>query len=269
MSFSSISDSPGLDAQVLISHALKKSRSWVLSHQDEQLSGIELKQLNDLAKDYLSGLPLPYILGNWEFFGFPFLVSPDVLIPRPETELLVEEALQFIVQDNKIKTVLDIGTGSGCISISIAKHHPNSIIFASDISREALTIAKKNITMNEVSDQVHLIQADLLPPIQIPVDLICANLPYIPTETLKELQVAKHEPLLALDGGSTGLFLIEKLLSAAKHLMAPEYMLLFEIEDRQKEDVSALAKKHYPEAQFLVISDLTGKPRLLKIWKQK
>ena len=161
-----------------------------------------------------SGQPLPYVLGAWEFYGLTFELTPDVLIPRPETELLVEQALEWLADRPAPLLAADVGTGSGCIAISLAVHAPQLRLLASDLSWPALQVARSNLARHRVEGQISLLQCDLLPPLSLPFDLLVANLPYIPSPVLPGLKLSLSEPPLALDGGLDGLDFIRR--SAAR-----------------------------------------------------
>lgn len=254
-----------LDAQTLLAHISGKNRAWILAHPEAELTPVQAQALGDALTRLENGEPLPYILGHWEFYGLDFQITPATLIPRPETELLVEEALRGIA-NRKSPTAADIGTGSGCIAVTLAVHRPELRITAADRSIEALKIARNNARRHTVSDRVHFVQADLLTFGQpAAFDLICANLPYIPTATLHQLDVYGREPTLALDGGPDGLDLIRRLLPQAARSLAPEGLLLLEIEHTQGEAALTLARRHYPHAEITLLSDLAGHDRLLKV----
>ena len=266
---SGCSDQPALEAQVLLAHVLVQPRAWVIAHPEFLLSNEQDEQLHTLLAQRLQGVPLPYLLGHWEFYGLDFLLDPHVLIPRPETEFLVQEALQWIHGRSQILHVVDVGTGSGCIAVSLAKNAPALTVTGIDISRPALDVARQNVVRHRVQEQVHLLQGDLLQPCRGRIDLVCANLPYIPSQTLAGLEVARREPRLALDGGWDGLRLIEKLLAQTAMRMAPGGLLLLEIESGQGESAAELASSRFPKAAIEVLPDLSGKPRLLKIYPDR
>ncbi len=164
------------------------------------------------------------MLGHWEFFGLDFDITPDVLIPRPETELLVEKAIAWLQKFPAKRTIADIGTGSGAIAISIAVNIPNARILATDISSKALQVAQQNAIKHGVNGTIEFMECDLLPDQskivsrQSSINLLCANLPYIPTQTLRNLTIYKREPTLALDGGEDGLDLFRKLLKVSSKM---------------------------------------------------
>jgi release factor glutamine methyltransferase len=265
----SISDTPSLDASVLLASILGKPRTWIMAHPELMLTSAQQKYLSESIQRLEKGEPFPYVLGHWEFFGLDFEVSRDVLIPRPETELLVEKAIAWLQKFPSRRSVADIGTGSGAIAVSIAFHVPDARILATDISSKALDVAKRNADKMKVNQRIQCAQCDLLPhpypPSLEPFDLICANLPYIPTETLYTLPVYGREPTLALDGGTDGLDLIRRLLSIAPEWLAPNALMLLEIEATRGETAFNLAQGLFPNATVKLHQDLTGNDRLLEI----
>jgi release factor glutamine methyltransferase len=260
-----VSATPALDAQTLLAHSLGKSRTWILTHSDAELSANKYSSYQKAIDLVAEGFPLPYVIGQWEFYGLNFLITPDTLIPRPETELLVEHALSWLSNNPDRRLAADIGTGSGCIAVTLAKHVNDLSIFANDISFQALKVARSNSIQHKVNKRVHYLQADLFPPIGCQFDLICANLPYIPTATLSSLAVYGREPDLALDGGVDGLELINNLLKKTPKLIAPGGLMLFEIEASQETQVKTLADQTFPRADIQVLPDLAGQQRLLVI----
>jgi release factor glutamine methyltransferase len=260
-----VSDTPSLDAQTLLAHCLGESRTWLLSHPEENLTNAVFSTFQQEVNALEHGIPLPYVLGHWEFYGLDFTVTPDTLIPRPETELLVDKALDWLNLQPKPCLVADIGTGSGCIAVTLSKHHPNVSVIATDISHSALKIARGNASLHKVGDQVNFLQTDLFPPILDRIDLICANLPYIPTQTLQILDVSGREPDLALDGGPEGLDLIGSLFEEAPAHIAPGGSLLIEIESSQGGKAQNLAQRAFPYAEISLLPDLSGKDRLVTI----
>jgi release factor glutamine methyltransferase len=259
------SDTPGLDAQVLLAHVMEVPRAWLLAHPEAKLTPLQQARLQTGLAQLESGQPLPYVLGHWEFYGLDFAVSPAVLIPRPETELLVDQALGWLLSHPNRKRVVDVGTGSGCIAISLAVHRPGLRVLAGDISLPALQVARQNARAHRVEKRVDFLQTDLLPPVSQAFDLLCANLPYIPSETLKHLKVYRTEPTVALQGGAQGLDLIAGLLQSSPGCMAPGGLLLLEIEATQGEAVRDLAFRVFPQAQVEVLPDLAGRDRLARI----
>jgi len=258
-------ESAVLDAQVLLAHVTGKNRAWLLSHPDAGLTEEQEKRLQAAIQKLQNGTPLPYVLGHWEFFGLDFIVTPDVLIPRPETELLIESALGYArAHPGYVERILDVGTGSGIIAVTLAAHIPQARLVATDISSAALKVARVNAEKHGVANQIEFIQADLLPENMQTAQfgLVCANLPYIPSEPLKMLKVYGHEPDLALDGGPDGLDLIGRLLEMLKFNLKGKSLFLLEIEERQGAAVRSLAKAAFHDADIQIKKDLTGHDRL-------
>jgi release factor glutamine methyltransferase len=268
---SSVSDTPELDARVLLANILDKSRTWVEAHPETPLTRPQLASAKQAVDRLTAGEPLPYIIGHWEFFGLDFEITQDTLIPRPETELLVERAIRWLDAAPERRTVADIGTGSGCIAIAIAKNIPDTKVTATDISRPALEIARRNARKQSVAKRIDFVQCDLLPPhpdplpTQLHFDLICANLPYIPTQTLHESPVFGHEPTLALNGGTDGLSIVRRLLEIAPEWLAPRGMILLEIEASQGLSAVSLAYDSFDNVEIHLHQDLAGHDRLLSI----
>ena len=263
---SSMSDTPALDASVLLAHIVGKPRTWIMAHPELTLTEEQQERLQKSLVQLENGEPLPYVLRHWEFFGLQFDITSDVLIPRPETELLVEKAIAWLQESPKRRRLADVGTGSGVIAISIAVNIPYVSITATDISKPALEVAETNARKYNVMDRIHFVQCDLLPvgP-QKPLDLICANLPYIPSKTLHSLTIHGREPSLALDGGEDGLDLIHRLLNIAPERLMPNGSMLLEIEATQGAQVLKLARELLPKAKIRLYQDLRGLDRLLEI----
>lgn len=268
---SSTSDTPALEASVLLAHVIGKPRTWVLAHPEFSPTADQQGKLNDLISRLESGEPLPHVLGHWEFFGLDLEVTPDVLIPRPETELLVEKAIAWLRESPARRTVADVGTGSGAIAIAIAANIPDARILATDISSNALEVAKRNARKFNVDSRIVFAECDLLPSqaelfaTYQHLHLVCANLPYIPTETLYTLPVYRHEPTLALDGGQDGLASIRRLLHIAPEWLAPHAMIILEIEATTGSQAFDLARNLFSGAKIHLHQDLAGNDRLLEI----
>ena len=267
----SISDTPNLDASVLIAHIINKPRTWVMAHPELTLTVEQQDQMNESLTRLELGESFPYVLGHWEFFGMELNITPDVLIPRPETELLGEKAIAWLQESNVRRTVADIGTGSGAIAVSIAVNVPDAHILATDISHTALEVARDNACKHKVQTRIDFVQCDILPPHPDPLsteqhfDLICANLPYIPTETLHALPIYGREPTIALDGGGDGLDLFRKLMKIAPEWLAPNSLILLEIEATRGIQALNLACDMFSQAEIHLHQDLTGRDRLLEI----
>lgn len=229
------------------------------------------KNQKSLIFNHQSIPPKQYKQGWTEFYKLKFYLTPDVLIPRPETELLVDEALK-IIQNPEFKvrnpiTVIDVGTGSGCIAISIAKNASNVKIFASDISEEALAVARENAKLHYSNDRVIIVAGDLLEKFRKAPDIIVANLPYIPTARLMLIDpmVTDFEPKIALDGGYDGFELYRKLFTQMnEHKIYPKY-LIAEIDYSFNDLIESELPKYFPNAEFEIKLDLTKKQRILVI----
>lgn len=259
------SERPMAEAQWLAAYGLERGRAWVAAHPEVILDGEQQRQLDDLLQRRVAGEPLPYILGEWEFYGLRLRVSPAVLIPRPETELLVEDGLAWLAENPNRRRAADVGTGSGCIAAALATRVQDLRFVAVDFSRAALRVAGENFATLGLTGRVNLVQGDLLSALVGPFDLVCANLPYIPWSTLTELAVAKTEPLLALDGGEDGLRLIDALLRDATRWMSPGGLMLLEIEQGQGDAAVALAKQLLGEqVEVKLVCDLAGLAR--EVW---
>jgi release factor glutamine methyltransferase len=257
------------DAQVLLAHVLEISRPQLIANLNTPLSLIQIDSATQLFARLEAGKPLPYILGHWEFFGLDFEVNENVLIPRPETELLVEKAISYLKNNPDKRNIIDVGTGSGIIAICIAKHIPGAKIVATDISSKALQVAKRNAIKNNVENKIEFIECDLLPFNFQPssFNLICANLPYIPTQTLHELKIYGKEPTLALDGGEDGLDVYRKLFSivSKNNNRLNKLVWLCEVEETQGSSAIHLAKEFFPNAKVDLHQDLSGRDRLIEI----
>ena len=267
----SLSDTPALDASVLLAHIMDRPRTWVMAHPEAELTSEQQDDLNDSLERLERGESFPYVLGHWEFFGLDLDITPDVLIPRPETEMLVERAIAWLQESPVRRTLADVGTGSGAIAIAIAVNVPDAVILATDLSDQVLKIAKKNAQKLGVDQRIEFVQCDLLPPrpdlftTEQHLDLICANLPYIPTDTLHALPIYGREPTLALDGGDDGLKLIRRLLTVGPEWLAPNGMMLLEIESTRGVQALNLACDLFSEATIHLHQDLAGQDRLLEI----
>ncbi|MEA3350287.1 MAG: peptide chain release factor N(5)-glutamine methyltransferase [Chloroflexota bacterium] len=268
---SPLSDTASLDAQVLLRHITGQTRSWLLAHPEAQISPQQQKKLARALSRLEAGTPLPYILGHWEFYCLDFIIAPSVMIPRPETELLVEKAIDWLHAHPHQRTAADIGTGSGCIAVTLAKHVSDLRITATDISAKSLKIARSNAEKHNVIGCFEFVQTDLLPPLpdlRPTFDIILANLPYIPTAALQTLKVYGREPTLALDGGHDGLNLIRSLLRRAPRYLAPGGLLLLEIDASHGVAALTLAQEAFPSADVRILPDLAGHDRLIRVETQ-
>ena len=254
-----------LEVQVLLASVVHQSRTWLASHPEYEIENSELDQANELLKRLSVGEPLPYLIGKQAFFGLDFIVTLDVLIPRPETEILVEECIQWLQSNPAKRTMADIGTGSGIIAVTLADHFEDLQITAIDISEKALEVAQNNASQFHVENQISFLQNNLLENHSGNYHLITANLPYIPTEALQSLSVAKHEPLLALDGGADGLDKIKELLNQCGVNIKKGGMIILEIQFDQSVPVAEMAKRLFPDSNVSIVDDLAKHPRIIKI----
>lgn len=261
-----LSETPQLDAQVLIAHILNKPRSWVISHTEVELRPDTINTFHQAIKRLISGEPLPYIIGTWEFYALQFKIDRNVLIPRPETELIIDESIKWAdLQTKNIKAV-DIGTGSGCIAISISVHAKNVLFEAYDINLEALKIARHNAETHHVDHRITFHKKDIRQGFtNTAYDLIVTNPPYIPTDVLRDLKVYKREPSIALDGGEDGLDYIRSILEYSSNVLNPGGLFLCEIESQQGAIALELARIHFADAEISIIKDYAEHDRLLKI----
>ena len=258
-------DSPRLDAELLLAHVLEVNRAAILARPDQHLTPKELTRYRDLVTRRAGREPLAYILGHREFYGIDFAVDPRALIPRPETELLVEHALSIARQLKPPLQIADVGAGSGAIAVTLALHLPQATLYALDHSDGALAVVAKNARHHHVAGRVRCLQSDLLSALPGPVDLITANLPYVTSEEWRDLapEIRDHEPRAALDGGPDGLDLIRRLLATAGPCLRPGGALLLEIGASQGAPVTALAGQHFPQARVHMHQDYAGLDRLV------
>ncbi|MCB8978030.1 MAG: peptide chain release factor N(5)-glutamine methyltransferase [Ardenticatenaceae bacterium] len=259
------SPTPQLDARLLLEHLLDVPYSYLVVHYDQWLTTEQEQQYQQLICRAEQQEPIPYIIGHAPFFDFDVHVTPAVLIPRPETEQLVETAVSYAKQYGA-QTAVDVGTGSGCIAIALARFLPELLITAVDISPAALAVAQQNGQLL-APDRIHFQQSDLLQAVTEPVDMIVANLPYVTTGEWQALAdgVKLHEPALALDGGEDGLDIIRRLLEQAVTRLRPNGAIFLEIGWQQGPGAQALAQSYFPEASVTVLPDYAGHDRIVKI----
>jgi release factor glutamine methyltransferase len=256
---------PWLDAEILVAHVLKSSRERLHSHPERELTVAQRAQLRRLTSRRAARVPVPYLVGEREFYGHMFRVTPAVLIPRPSSELLVELAIDWLKANPRARRMIDLGTGSGAVAISVGKGVPQVRIEARDVSARALKVADENIAHYRLRRRITTVKGDLLRGAS-PADLILANLPYIP-EALRRIRPKEldYEPALALDGGKDGLTLIRVALAQAPAILKPGGLVLFECDPAQTRRIVRLAQGHWPTAQISVHKDLTGLDRVVRI----
>ncbi|MDI6814765.1 MAG: peptide chain release factor N(5)-glutamine methyltransferase [Dehalococcoidales bacterium] len=254
-------DAP-LECELLLRHTLKISQVQLYLELNHELSPKQEETFWGLIKRRLNGEPTAYITGHREFYGLDFYVNHRVLIPRPETELLVEMALN-LAQNHPVSTIAEIGTGCGAIAIILALKLPEAKIYATDISAPALKVALFNCQKHGVANRVCLLQGNMLDPLPEPVDLIIANLPYV--RELELTNSVNFEPLLALNGGSDGLEKIRQLCRQVKNKLRPEGYLLLEIGQGQGKAVTTFLRSLFPSAKIEITPDLGGIDRVVSL----
>ena len=264
------SSSPYLDARILLEDVTKSNHSQIVAHPELELDTEQEHLFRQLIQRAAAGEPIPYITGHAYFAGLQFIVDPTVLIPRPETEILVNAAVDWAnSSSNHQKTlrIADIGTGSGCIAIALAVKLREASIVAVDSSKSALQIARKNAELHEVSNQITFLPGNLLDSIQSVPDLIVANLPYIADHewSLVDDGVKWFEPASALKGGIDGLEMIGRLLKEAKIKLAPGGAIFLEIGWQQGIESRRIAEELFPVDTIEVSADYAGHDRLLSI----
>ncbi len=257
----------GIEAEVLLRHAMDMGRADFFAALDVQLDPPRKELADRLLQRRVAGEPLAYILGNREFYGLDFCVNPSVLVPRQETELLVDAVLEhYKERPDQEPVIADVGTGSGAIAIAIARHLPRAAIYATDSSHEALMVADVNRRRHSVTDRVQLVQCDLLEALREPIDVIVSNPPYLTTEELTRGQPEiRREPPHALDGGKDGLDITRQLLRQARGHLRPEGLIVVEIAPQQLGPVMQMGTEAFPAAAVSFSLDLLDEPRIVSI----
>jgi release factor glutamine methyltransferase len=265
---------PRLDAEVLLGNTLGMDRVGLYTHFDQPLAPAELEHFKKLIQRRLRHEPIAYILGRREFWSLSFKVTPEVLIPRPETEVLVAEALRLLspmAKPGAQLRILEIGTGCGAISVALAKELPEAFITATDISAKALEIAQENATQNGVGQRLHFLQGNLFSPFEqgLSFELIITNPPYIPHDQLLTLapEVRNYEPWEALDGGEEGLNYFRRILPKVTEFLRPKGWFLSEIGAGQDEKIQSIAGQNGELNSGSFIQDLAGIKRVFKAQK--
>jgi len=236
------------EAELLFTNILNCSRHSLYLDKDIFLDKAKSSFVSSALRRMIQGEPIQYILGRTEFMGLEFKVTPDVFIPRPETEILVEKAVEIARNsDPGVRSILDIGTGSGCIAVSLAKFLPNIILTATDISHKAIETAQSNALLNNVADKIKLIYSDLFTSYELLIrnyDIIVSNPPYIPAAEIEELQPeVKYEPRAALDGGKDGLDFYRRIIDKAPSYLKENGFLIMEIGFNQREAIKNIFQK--------------------------
>lgn len=258
-----LSPSPmaSLDSHLLLGHAIGRERSWLMAHADEPIAVAAASHYAHLIARRETGVPVAYLRGHCEWFGMTLRITPHVLVPRPETELLVEEALT-IARRRQAKNVVDVGTGSGAIAIQLARSLSSAGITGIDVSGEALQVALHNAESMRTSDRISWLQGNLLEPITSEPDLVVANLPYLSASMMSEIGPdVRHEPALALFGGPTGLELYRELFEQ-RQARAWSMPVVLEIDARQATELSTMLRNVFSETNVRVSQDYAGHDRI-------
>ena len=257
-------ENPSLTAEVLLRHILQFNRVQLYQSIDCELHPTQANALECLLSRHLDGEPVAYLTGHKEFYGYDFLVDKRALIPRPETELLVEKTLELAKNKYTI-TIADIGTGCGAIAISLALNLSRAKIYATDISPLALELATLNCLQYRVLDKICLLQGNLLEPIPEPVDIIVANLPYVKESDIANSRSLGFEPLLALDGGLDGLEKIRHFCAQVINKAKSGSSILLEIGEGQSREVISLLRNCFPTGSTIVFKDFREVDRVVTV----
>jgi release factor glutamine methyltransferase len=259
-----------LEAEVLLAHATGVDRTHVLARLHDQLAVEDTRAFDTLIARRAAREPLAYIVGRREFYGIDIICAPGALIPRPETEMLVDLALEEIERRGRDVRIVDVGTGSGAIAVAIAANAPDMRIVASDASDAALAIARRNVEAHGLAARVTLRRASLLEDAGM-CDVIVANLPYVSEREWAELQpeIREHEPRESLVGGETGAEVIEQLIAQAPAHVAASGVLAAEIGETQSERLLSCARRFYPDADAYGMKDFAGRDRVLVVRREE
>ena len=259
---------PRLESEVILTDVLGVPRHRLYAYQDDTIPDEAAETLEKAVQRRLRREPLAYILGHREFYGVDLTVGPGVMVPRPETEMLIERAMLVCMErmERAGLVVADVGTGSGGIAVNLAMHLPGVRLYATDISADALEVARVNVDKFGLGQRVTLLKGDLLEPLPGRVDVIVANLPYIPSARLKGLQPElAWEPRTALDGGADGMVMLRRLMGQAAGKLAVDGVMLLEIDPGQGEPLRRMATRLFPAAATSVEKDLAGLDRIFVV----
>ncbi|MFA5031816.1 MAG: peptide chain release factor N(5)-glutamine methyltransferase [bacterium] len=253
-------ESPQTEAEIITGYALKIDKVTLCLQHNRIITDNEAQTITNLLDRRLKHEPIQYITSRAFFYGLEFIIEPPILIPRPETETLIETVLK-LAKDNPNPKIVEIGTGSGIIAITLSKYLPSAIVYATDIIKP--TLAQRNAKVHSVNNRVHFIEADLLGAINIEADFIVSNPPYIPTSVIPTLQeeVRTFESKLALDGGKDGLSVIRRIINDVSMCFCKNGVLVLEFSPEQKDALEQEAKKRFKKIEF--VNDLSGNPRVV------
>ena len=261
-----------IEAQVLLHNWLGIDRATFHASRDRELSDKDATAFERTVERRIEGEPLSYITGHREFYGLDFVVTPDVLVPRQETEFLVEAVLEYarsFGRNGSALTIADVGTGSGAIAVALGRHLPNATVYATDVSRAALRMADENVRRHGLEGRVHLRQGDLFEALDGPVDVVASNPPYLSDDEVVDLPPdVKWEPRLALAAGSDGMDVLRGLIVGTCDYVKPGGLLAFEIDPRRLEAVESLARKTFAGGEITVVKDHAGLERVVtvRVW---
>lgn len=269
-----------IDAEILLCFVLLKEREFLISHTDDKISLLNRIQYSRLIKKRIAGFSVAAIIGQKSFYGKEFIINNHVLVPRPETEIMVDEVIKQTTIKKENVTFVDVGTGTGCIPITIAKHlvnlapNSNNLYFAIDISKKALKIARKNSILHNTDKIISFLHGDLLSPVLKTINtlklsnnqiIITANLPYLTKKQIDNSPSIKREPILALDGGDKGLEFYKRLFTQAQELLRifeTPLSIYCEIDPSQSREITDLQRKHLPKFKTSIKKDLSGLDRI-------
>ena len=254
-----------LDAEVLLGHVMKRPREWLWAHDDGRLTAAQARRFRLLLAQRSRRVPVAYLTGVKEFFGEPIRVNRSVLVPRPDTEVLVEAGLRFLHDRPRARDVIDLGTGSGAIAIAVSRNCPRARVLALDNDERALQVARANVRARQLSGRVQVRRSDLFGRAR-PADLVLANLPYLSAAALRRLPLdVRHEPKRALNGGADGLRLIRRALADAPRMLRSGGAMVIECDPRQARSVASLARSSFPGATIGVLADLSRRSRAVEV----
>jgi release factor glutamine methyltransferase len=259
-----------LDAEVLLSHIIHKDRVWLITHRADVLDDKDQRDFDEAIERRSKREPLQYIIGNQEFWGLEFKVTPDVLIPRPETELIIEAAIAMVQDRNKPVRIIDLCTGSGCIAVSLAKELANAHVIATDASEKALAVARENTRDHGVADRIRYLEGDLFEPlkeldIRGQIDIIVSNPPYVRESDLAALQseVKDYEPLMALVAGPEGTEIAQRIIRHATEYLKKNGALIMEMGLGQAGALTRMTEATGAYGKPEVLKDLAGIERVI------
>lgn len=259
-------DDSRIEAEVLLRHVLGWDRARFFASLRDPVDEDAASRMGMLLRRRAGGEPLAYIVGSREFYGLDFHVDPRVLVPRPETELLVDAVIKYADRrrgDGAI-SICDVGTGSGAVAVALTAHLPGAIVYATDLSANAIEVARLNVWRHGVSDRVHLLRCDLLSGLPGPVDVIVSNPPYVRSSEIPTLQrEVQREPRAALDGGPDGMAVMRRLFDNAPAFLRPGGFMAVEIDPRQRDASLEMAGNALTGASITCADDLAGRPRAI------